>query len=441
MMRQPAWMLVAVLFLCSPGAGCAWRHVCASPCSPSTEPYHAANTGTSDRGQIKADVTAVGPYKTVDAALPRPYAAAPYLKCRAEECQCRAAASAAVADLLDAERQLATTGAAANCGKKAQAYAVAADLLALRAADERNRTAALALEAFYHLADAESARDSLRNSLAETQRSLDNFEQIKARGLHLDTDDRQLRQQQRELLDRQAELELSTAQINWQLKLLLGVDPRDPTPIWPEVDLTVVAQGADAESAVATGLTTRADLAILRLLVTTLDVETLPAARSALQQVDASLGSQGSQLRAVQELLHPAQSDREVDVRRCQLQRLLSERERMAIQQILAAAATVDTNLRQIAIAKDACHQRRQRLEQLDEKRSAGSVTPLERAAAQLEMIRADRDLIHQVVEWRIAQVKLKEAQGSLAVECGCGVCGNGGSAREHPAPTPERAP
>ncbi len=34
-------------------------------------------------------------------------------------------------------------------------------------------------------------------------------------------------------------------------------------------------------------------------------------------------------------------------------------------------------------------------------------------------VIEAERDLIHQVIAWRIAQVKLEKAQGLLALECG----------------------
>ena len=42
----------------------------------------------------------------------------------------------------------------------------------------------------------------------------------------------------------------------------------------------------------------------------------------------------------------------------------------------------------------------------------------LDIAAADLQLLDARRELAHQVMAWRIAQVKLKEAQGLLAFEC-----------------------
>jgi hypothetical protein len=423
MMQQPARTLVATLLFAYVATGCAWRNVCVSTRSPPTELGNPISAGVCDRGHVTADASAVGSYEKVDAALPRPFLAGPYLKCRAEDCKCGAAAHAAVAALLDVERELAATGAQEHCGKKSCAAALAVDLLRLRARDERNRAAALALEAFYRLLDAETARDALSDSLAEVRRSLDHFAQLKSRGLHLDTDDRPLRQQQRDLLERQVELESSVVHVTGQLKLLLGIDPCDRSPIWPEADLTVAVQAIDADTAVSVGLSKRADLTILRLLVCKLDVETLPAARRALQQVDMSLGSQGAQLQAVALLLHPAESQGEVEARCRQLQRLLDERQRMAAEQILTAVTTVHAQLRQVALSKDTRDQCRLRLDQLAEKRSAGPANPSELSTARLEAIHANRDLVHQIIEWKIAQVKLKEAQGWLAVECGYGPC------------------
>ena len=55
--------------------------------------------------------------------------------------------------------------------------------------------------------------------------------------------------------------------------------------------------------------------------------------------------------------------------------------------------------------------------------RPDGGVSVLDVGAAELHLIERQSDLVHQVIAWRIAQAKLKEAQGLLAVECGVG-CG-----------------
>ena len=40
-------------------------------------------------------------------------------------------------------------------------------------------------------------------------------------------------------------------------------------------------------------------------------------------------------------------------------------------------------------------------------------------SAAQLEVFRGESDAFQAVVEWKVTMVKLKEAQGLLASECG----------------------
>jgi hypothetical protein len=38
---------------------------------------------------------------------------------------------------------------------------------------------------------------------------------------------------------------------------------------------------------------------------------------------------------------------------------------------------------------------------------------------AQLDAIVIEQDLLHDVIEWKLALIKLKQAQGLLAIECG----------------------
>ena len=57
-------------------------------------------------------------------------------------------------------------------------------------------------------------------------------------------------------------------------------------------------------------------------------------------------------------------------------------------------------------------------MQRLSRERPGSTVTALDIAAADLKLLDAQRELVHQVMAWRIAQVKLKEAQGLLVFEC-----------------------
>ncbi len=403
--------------------GCARQQVCTKDCYPSNDFDYFAAASVTQRGQVSVDVVGVADHQAVDAALKQPGSSSQYLSLRPEECQCRAAEYATIADLVDLERELAEARSNKSSKGTQRAAQVSVELLTLHAADHRNRAASAALELYYRLAEAEAGRDSLQESLDEVRRSIANVKQLKDRGLEVEADAGELQRQEMQLLDQLAQLRLSVDQLNGQLKLLLGMPVGDEPLIWPAADLTVVVEPIDAETAIAHGLATRPDLAVLQTLLSNFDVEVLPSVRSTLQERDASLGSQAGGFAAMRSALRPASSDDELEVRRRQLLRVYEDRRRYATEEIRTAVATIHTRLRQVALVKETLTSHRQGLERLKQKRNIGQATPSELATARLDVIRAKRELDHQVVAWKLAQVKLKEAQGLLAFECGYGHC------------------
>jgi hypothetical protein len=123
--------------------------------------------------------------------------------------------------------------------------------------------------------------------------------------------------------------------------------------------------------------------------------------------------------RAAKCLLH-AGSDDELGSRRCQLNDLLSRQELAAAEEIRQAVMTIDVRLQHLAIAnRKVDHFRGEfQTQRLLRQRPGGKVTALDIAAAELKLLDAQRELVHQVMALRIAQVKLKEAQGLLVFEC-----------------------
>jgi hypothetical protein len=317
----------------------------------------------------------------------------------------------------------------ARCRKSAQRD-LKRKILRYREVDQRNRDAASALKAFYLLAEAEINKDLLEQSLTETAKSLDFFDQLEREGFEIEAEKQRNEAlgQRVDLLDRRAVLEKSLRELDGQLRRLVGLSLDDCTPIWPAADFTVTADPVDVDAAISLGLTHRADIGLLCTLIESLDRNTLTVVRKAMGQIDTLLGMGGPGGRLKMLFARRAICE-EVETRRRQLCQLLVDRQEAAVEEIRQAAYAVETRLEQIVIAGENARQQRDRAEALRQRRGVpDGPTAFEIQAAELEAIQAKSEAIHQVVAWRIAQVKLKEAQGLLACECGydlppCGCC------------------
>jgi hypothetical protein len=330
------------------------------------------------------------------------------------DAQCAAAMQCPLANALTYEDGIAASQAGKRHGSQ-RAAAVRQQALAYRAADERNHAAAQALEVFYLLAEAEANREILGRSKKQIDAMLAEIQDLESRGVRVDKGAAEFRLQQLELLDRQAELQLSLAQANSRLRQLMGISFDEPTPIWPEADWKVTVPAIDANAAVRDGLYRRADINLLRMLEQNLAADTSEAVSSILSLITGTTG--GS--RAADCLLRIRSSD-EIDSRRRQLDDYLARQELAAGEEIRTAVFTLDIRLGQIAVAKRKADFFRDQVQvqRLLRQRPGSTVTTLDIAAADLKLLDAQRELVHQVMALRIAEAKLKEAQGVLVFEC-----------------------
>ncbi len=108
----------------------------------------------------------------------------------------------------------------------------------------------------------------------------------------------------------------------------------------------------------------------------------------------------------------------ELTQRRQQLAIYQRQREQQVADQVRDAAATVETRLRQIALAKETAERWDARVAELQDRSTTGGASFADVAAARLSRQKAQSDLTGQVAAWKIAQVRLKEAQGLLVAEC-----------------------
>jgi hypothetical protein len=355
----------------------------------------------------------------VEKALPGETNPTQFRVLEAAQCQCLAAAHAPLASLLHAESQLALRRAANQGAKDGMAQSVLADLLELRALEDRNEKAALADELFYRLVEADYARALSQCSLQELDRALDNLEQLKSKGLLPIADDGRLRRQKLDLLDRRAALQSSIRRLDGQLCILLGIQVNLSAPLSPTADLGVVIAAIDPAAAISQGLAGRADLRAIATLENNLNMDTVSAVRSGLQRVDALLGGNPASGSILARLCARGEDSGEFQTRREQLRQLYDQQSRSAEEEIGAAVFDVETSLRQIGLAKDKLDSWKEELRRLQSKRQTDGVTEFDVSAAQLELFQAENALVHQIIQWKIVGTKLKKAQGMLAAECG----------------------
>jgi hypothetical protein len=165
----------------------------------------------------------------------------------------------------------------------------------------------------------------------------------------------------------------------------------------------------DVEQAVGTGIALRPDLAALRLLCSALESVGPERIGEQLARIDPSLG--GVRL--------ACDEGQAVFVRRQQIGILQRSQQHAAEEEIRQAAQSVQSHLVRIALAKEQRGRCQDRLRVLTRRRAVDDGTTFEVRQARLRLNQAESDLVQQVVAWKLAQVQLEEAQGTLPMDCG----------------------
>jgi hypothetical protein len=337
----------------------------------------------------------------------------------ASEVQCAAVVAAPIAEAVAWERALldATSGRATR-----EASSLTRRVLSFRQEEIRNEAAVGALKAFYLLAEVEAGRELLRRSVAILDGAIEDVDQGGAQGVG--TVRRQARQvlidQRMDAVAKWIETDLLREQLNGQLRQLIGLPYDDPLPIWPAADLEVTAESVDTGRAIELGLSQRTDIKLLEILLRNLNRQTLPVVEAALRQIDGALGVPSPRQRAALVLFGKHKQDTALSYRRQQLQKLLCTKRQAVAEEIRQAMLAVDSAAKQASVANERLGNRREQLIQEAEETVPGQST-LETSKGQLEAIEAERELVHQAVVRRIAEVELARALGMSAVEGGLG--------------------
>jgi hypothetical protein len=416
-MWRKAFLCAMAIGLPAWGSGCACRDRLASGQSAATGCTLPEGTIAAQRpAPLTPDVTALVSYHQPVTAWG---AALDGSACRVlDAClvQCRAAANSPIANALGDESGIGSEDDRKSCDRSTT---LKRQIMAYRALEERNHTAAAALELFYRLAELETNGGLARLSQQRINTMVGEAKQLREQGIHVEKPLGELAQQSLAAQGRQADSDLAQVQVNGRLRGMVGLDCRDQMPLWPAADLTVIPETIDREAAICTGLTYRADLAALRTLSQSIDIHTLATVRSSLSGVSGLLGS--SKAGGRHKIPTCGSVHEEIQTRRQQVAQLAAAQERQVTEEVRQAIYAIEVHLQQITIANAKVTRCQEQCESLAMRRQMpeARVTSFDHGFAELKLLEARAELVHQVVAWRIAQVKLKEAQGVLPIECG----------------------
>ncbi|HJZ55748.1 MAG TPA: hypothetical protein VKE74_12340, partial [Gemmataceae bacterium] len=338
----------------------------------------------------------------------------------AAECRAYAIQNAPFADELDHHPDNVSPHAHPQFHQRKADKARVEALVRGHAADEsRNKSAGEALDQFYQLAKAEGQFDLLALAHAELRTQLDAAMKAEKQGLRDRAGVDELRVQLLDLEAQMARLEAGIGQLNASLRARLGLDPKDPLPLWPDDPLRVRPDDVDAEQAVATGLYYRPDLNLLRVLAS----ESGPGADEVRRQVLGGLNpllavaaKAVSPLAVVIEAwTHERQKDAAAQQR--MVASVLVARERQAEAEI--RAAVLDLHGHKAAAVANAAEVQRlsAKVAELEKRQKAGQQVTAELTKARLDLLKARGDVIKVAADWNIAEAKLRQAMGLLIRE------------------------
>jgi hypothetical protein len=212
----------------------------------------------------------------------------------------------------------------------------------------------------------------------------------------------------------------------------MGYDFKQVWRIWPDPGMPLgtpsvapVPLAPDVEAAVQLGLHQRPQLLLLRYMIANLDRDTLGSARILLQTISPllAMSSPGPSCKLLTILAKPLHiqpgQEEELERVRAQLCDYLHERERTVAAEIRAAVYEIGARRETILRARQAADSWQDRIHDLEKQRTEGLKGPLSLASAYLEWYKARGEVVNEFLRWKIAFVKLKQAQGILPAECG----------------------
>jgi hypothetical protein len=343
------------------------------------------------------------------------------------EAQCLASANSSKANYLDQEAEaLDATRTCTVVGiltHSKENIALQKEVLYYSALEDRNQSAGLALEQYFRVAENEAKLDLLRASLAALERTQKDVAILKERGMKLPAELETLDDQKDQLLADVTRLQNNISNLNDNLARLAGLDGCGRCyRLRPVLDQGPVAPPPDLDAALAVARAHRPSLLLSRAMEGQQNRHTLPAMKFFMQSTSGVLGSGGSP--GDQTLLgkilglSPRSDRRELTARKSQMERVTSETERVVHEEVCQAIRNLRVQAELVCATRERLKGQMERVRDLESKVARGLLSTADVLAPRLRAHRLEADLLHEVADWHIARIRLKQAQGLLIAEC-----------------------
>jgi hypothetical protein len=324
-------------------------------------------------------------------------------------------------DALESEARGQKNAGCATCRASQKQAKLSAELQGHASDELRNQTATLALTAYFRLAEARVQMSLLLQGVEPIEALVAQVEELRRQGLPVPDDSSKLPQERSKLEADRVRLDLLESRLGEQLHQVVGkaagLPPCSCSTITTIEVFHVDELAIDEAAAIAVGLKYRPDLNLIRSALCNLDVGTLPVIRHVMLGLSSLLSGPARRCIPIVEcvpLLLPGLSAKEVEKVSKQLQALLDERKRQAISDIRQAVRAIHAQQNLIRLARDREAMAQRKLDESEEnfrqKRGKTTAVPL----ARQDLLRARGDVVHEVIEWEIARVNLRKAQGLL---------------------------
>jgi hypothetical protein len=333
-----------------------------------------------------------------------------------QDVQCLAALHSSVANLLVHEAD-AVVEQPAGLHLCATNRNMLRELVLLAAIHQRNQDAAAALEIFLRLVEAESGIWNIEKQVEQVDATLADIQRFEDQGLLPPISKAEVASQRLDLQHRLVDLQPTIQGLNEQLARKLNVELPPGARFWPEAQLVVDSEIPAAEEAAMTALANRADLAAVRCAVQAEPRDYAAAVQLLMQQVTGGLSNRVPSAKLAVLQTHARQS--EALVRGDQLDLMLYDRQRQAESETVQAVELLAARLKQIDLTRQRLALAQQRVQSLEQQQQLISGATFNLRKARSEAVILEQSLLHDTIEWKLARIKLKQAQGLLAVECG----------------------
>ncbi|HEY7314083.1 MAG TPA: TolC family protein [Gemmataceae bacterium] len=363
---------------------------------------------------------------SVPLALPvDPKSQPSYRRLGAHECLCLAVEASSVGNLLAAEARSVLQQAEGRklCAEKSRHTAsVNAQILTYLAEEDRNRSAAKALDLFFRLGQAEAETDILRVTLTHVGDALSKARDLKSKGLEVPVSDTTLHRQQLDLQARAVKLRIQIEELNSELRRLLDFEPvKGEWRFLPFDAFHLEGHAVDPDEAVATALANKPELLLLSLLESESTSGDLKALRQQLRMLNSVLGqSPMAKCPKLQQLLAAlcGSSGDELAIRQQQLREYHAQRRREVAEEVRQAARTVLTQPAVVVLTQQRAASWRERVQEMEEKEAKGVSSFAETTDARVEWLKVRRNVVEEIIGLQRARVRLRQAQGILPRQC-----------------------